>query len=322
MPSQYLEGVKVGRETNPWANAISMVNETIAEKRAFDQKLEFQARELRGLFENLGKKHEYDKEIQRIEGEQGLAKQRLSGEQDIEKEFAKGEIEGSLRPVQREKSQQSGMMSLTSGGEGDVEGRPISMAERVVQQSGLGRVKSPSGREYEQTGQPAMTATERNYKKKQQKEFVEEYAENNTNLNFINETEPLIQTLPVGLVGKVKTEWMKNFDANNPILGNWQKVKSILTGTTVLQSLKLKGAISDREFEEFKKSVANDDLSSIPRIQSAFDRYRKIIESDNKAKVDAYYKQFGEYPRGGEEVSQGDFNVQNMSDEELMEIAR
>lgn len=284
----YLEGSKVGYEqtVNPFAVVLDEVNKGYERRRAEDAKRQEEDYKLKQLFAKMKKQQDDAIELQK-----------MKGEQDIEKVYA----EKFNTPMAAIGQAQQPAMSLSGGGVGDVQGKPVDMAQGVVRQAGLSprTVKSPKGVEYEISDEVPMTAAERNYKRKQQKEFTEEYADAQNNLRFINEAEPLIDTLPKGLGGKIQSSWMKNFDADNPILGNWQKIKAILTDTTLLQSMKTKGAISDKEMEEFKQAAANDSLISGPRIKSAFERYKRILETESKSKVDSYFKQFGEDPRDG-----------------------
>jgi len=299
----YLKGYKSGYDTtvNPWATVLNQVNASFERRRAEEQKRKDEEIQLKNLFKELSMRSDF-------ELKQQSSLEDLKNKNQTEQELLKGQIEGKIRPLQ---NTPVGAIGEAMSPDTMTVSPKSDLGRGIVQQAGLTPAQpnkiTSFGRDYEQISQePKMTATERNYKKKKQIEFSESYSVNNANLKFIEEAMPLLNNLPTGLGGKIKIEWMKNFDPNNQILGDWQRVKSILTDTTLLQSMKTKGAISDKEMEEFKKSAANDDLISISRIKSAFDRYKKILDAENEGKIDGYFKSFGEDPRdGGMEQSQG-----------------
>jgi len=139
----------------------------------------------------------------------------------------------------------------------------------------------------------------------------------------IADAEEALPRVPTGFGGSMSLKWKNFTGSKDPVLGDWQKVKSVLTDAQLLNTAKTKGAISDKEMEEFKQAAANDDITSIPRLKSAFAKYKRKLESEQKGKVDAYFKQFGEDPRDGMMSEQQDsgFDPTNMSDDELRAIA-
>lgn len=154
-----------------------------------------------------------------------------------------------------------------------------------------------------------LSPSERNLKRKMQKEFSDKYSVNQVNLQLLDEAEPLVDTLPQGLTGKATLAYLRAFDSSNPVLGDWQKVKSLLTDTTLLNTMKTKGAITDREMDEFKKAAANDDLISVPRIKAAFQKYRMMLNAENEGALNSFWMSYGEDPRGN-------MQAQNSSDSE------
>lgn len=165
-----------------------------------------------------------------------------------------------------------------------------------------------------------LTPSERNYKRKQQKDYLENYAQNKSNRRFIEEARRSLENIPGGASGSINLRYKKYFDPDSPLLGDWQKVKAILTDTTLLHTMKTKGAISDREMEEFKQAAANDIISK-PRITAAFDRYQQILDAEDEGKLDAFYASFGEDPRKGYKPDEKEFSsmstYSDLSDEEI-----
>lgn len=149
----------------------------------------------------------------------------------------------------------------------------------------------------EQKDPNALTASERTFKKKQFSEFAKSYADNELGTKLADEAIAVAGDIPQGFLGNVQLSYIKNTDPKNPILGKWQKVKSILTDTTLLKSMETKGAISDKEMAEFKTAAANDDLASMPRIIEALTTYKRKVETDNIGLINSFYVNFGEDPR-------------------------
>ncbi len=330
----YLEGVKTGAamgSDNPFSVIIGKVKEAqerkIAEKMADERDL----KELQTVFQTLSKKHEYETQLEKQRSESGIQLERERGAQDRLTKMSEGysiDEEGAAPPQNGNQRllQMTGMASPSGKPKVSPDAKGSSMASafgfggmRVKKQDDLKSQKAAlevQKLQKEISGEQVLTATERNYKRKQQKDFSEAFAQNNSNRKFIKEATPLIDNLPSGLPGRIKLGFMKQFNANSPVLGDWQKIKSILTDTTLLQSMKTKGAISDREMDEFKQAAANDNLISKSRIKAAFERYKQILDAEDTGKIDAYYKSFGEDPRG----EKPEDDVSNMSDEELKAI--
>ena len=79
------------------------------------------------------------------------------------------------------------------------------------------------------------------------------------------------------------------FNTSNPMLGDWQKVKSFLTEAQLEYTSKTKGAISDKEMMTFAKAVANDDIASISKMTAVFDKLNKFYDKEKNTT----YAQFG-----------------------------
>lgn len=94
--------------------------------------------------------------------------------------------------------------------------------------------------------------------------------------------------LESGLKGKVSYNVIKNLDANNPLLGDWQNLKMALTHAQIVASGPLKGAISDTEEKWLADAAANDNLISIPRAKSVLDKLKRAADMKEKSKVSSY----------------------------------
>jgi hypothetical protein len=105
-----------------------------------------------------------------------------------------------------------------------------------------------------------------------------------------------------GLGGKIKYSYLKNFKPNDPVLADWQNVKSMLTDTQLLYTAKTKGAISDREMELFANAAANDDLKSLPEIQSVLSRMVQKLNANEDTVINSYKQSFGENPLDWEDL--------------------
>jgi hypothetical protein len=122
----------------------------------------------------------------------------------------------------------------------------------------------------------------------------------------ISEAREAIKRIPQGLKGKVITEWKKNFDPNDPMLSDWQKIKVIGTDAQLLNTAKTKGAISDREMELFAKAAANDDLISAQRLTPVLDKLERFIAAEESSLISSYKRIYGEDPESWGEIRQRD----------------
>ena len=114
-----------------------------------------------------------------------------------------------------------------------------------------------------------------------------------------------LSRVPTGRIGSFQIGMMKQFDPNNPVLGDWQNLKSVLTDAQLMFTAKTKGAISDREMDLFAQAASNDDLASIPRMRPALDRLERFLEAEENSAISAYTETYGENPfQKGTEIEQ------------------
>ena len=113
---------------------------------------------------------------------------------------------------------------------------------------------------------------------------------------FIDRAKKSLPNIPGGWAGKLQIGVMKNLDPNNPILADWQNLKSVLMDATLMNIGRTKGAISDKEMAAFQTAAANDDLVSVSRMGDALDRLRGAMDADEFAKKQTYKQLYGEDP--------------------------
>lgn len=119
---------------------------------------------------------------------------------------------------------------------------------------------------------------------------------NKPKFESIESAEKSLPNVPQGLPGMIKTEWMRRFDPNNPMLADWQNLKDVLTDAQLMKTMKLKGAISDKEMALMSKAAANDDLMSIARMTPALKRLKTGMRAEEAGLMRGYQKIYGEDP--------------------------
>ena len=112
----------------------------------------------------------------------------------------------------------------------------------------------------------------------------------------IAQAKDSLTRLPKGKIGGMYSNLISQFDPENPIAADWQKVKSVLTDAQLLFTARTKGAISDREMELFSKAAANDDMASVARMSPVLDRLQSFIDAEQNAAVNSFSEIYGEDP--------------------------
>ena len=151
-------------------------------------------------------------------------------------------------------------------------------------------------------------------KDKATKEIFDAVEQNKMKRQQIKDAENSLPNVPQGLSGKLKIEWMKRFDPNNPLMTDWQKIKAIGTDAQLLNTARTKGAISDKEMALFAQAAANDDLTSAARLKPILARLENAINADESARFGAYQQSYKEDPRKW--FGQGSQDTQNDVNEE------
>jgi len=125
------------------------------------------------------------------------------------------------------------------------------------------------------------------------------------NLEWNTHSENTLNAFKIGL--------MKNFDPQNPILGDWQNLKSVLTDSQFLKSAMLKGAISDFEQKSLADAAANDDLISVSRMGTALKKLGEYMDAEESALKGAYKQNYNEDPNNWFQRSESDAPTQSPS---------
>jgi hypothetical protein len=120
--------------------------------------------------------------------------------------------------------------------------------------------------------------------------------QNNIKRDMINNAMESSKKIQGGLYGKIQRGFLRGIDPKNPILGDWQNIKMVLTDAQLMNVAKTKGAISDREMELFSKAAANDDIASLPQIIPVLNKVLRTINADEQSSVNSYKKLYGEDP--------------------------
>lgn len=132
--------------------------------------------------------------------------------------------------------------------------------------------------------------------------------ENPIRLNQLDDAENFLKDLPKLLQGRggaISFKALQEADPTNPLLSQWQNLKSILTEAQLDYVAKTKGAVSDREMALFGTAVANDDLISVARMTPQLKKMRSKILSDQNAGIRTYKQIYGEDPSSFANFKQG-----------------
>ena len=155
-----------------------------------------------------------------------------------------------------------------------------------------------------QREQTQLSPSLQNQKDKRIQGIFDTFEGNQVKRNKLQQASKSIENIPTGLVGKMQTMWMKSMDPNNPIMTDWQNVKSVLTDAQLQNVAKTKGAISDREMELFAQAAANDDLMSVARMKPVLKAMENAINSSEQSAVGSYKQIYNEDPMQWPEMQQ------------------
>jgi len=149
---------------------------------------------------------------------------------------------------------------------------------------------------------PKMSPSRMNAKDKRTEELITTISENQTQRELIDDASVALTNLTKGLGGKIERGFSKRLAADNPLLGDYQKVKMVLTNAQLRESLMLKGAISDVENKWLAEAAANDDLLSTPRAEVVFSSILKKMDAMDDSKLSSYKRIYGEDPNEWDEI--------------------
>jgi hypothetical protein len=218
--------------------------------------------------------------------------------QKILGEFTKKSLEDKMKAVS------AGTKSIL-GVEHPEDGASI-VRDLVTQEIITDPSKIPSNAEVRTIPQPKskseMSQSRQLVKEKKTYDLISTFETNQVKKDQVDQIEASLDKLPKGFGGKIAINYMKNLSPDDPLLSAWQNMKNWLADEQLMYVAKTKGAISDREMDFFKEAVGNDDLTSIPRLKPIIDKFRKAIEADERAKVNAYKRVYGEDPLTWDEL--------------------
>lgn len=153
----------------------------------------------------------------------------------------------------------------------------------------------------ESTPQRTMSPTLQNAKDKRTQDILTMIEDNNMHRDTLKNAYASASKISGGLYGKISRGFLKRVDPNSPALTDWQNVKMALTDAQLMQSLVLKGAISDRENKWLAEAAANDDISALPRIKPVLDRALRAVNAKEKGAITSYKRIYGEDPYSWQE---------------------
>lgn len=147
-----------------------------------------------------------------------------------------------------------------------------------------------------------MSASRLNQKDKRTTELFQQLERNKTRKASIARAKTALPTIPTGIGGQINIKTQKFLGTKDPMLAEWQNLKSLLTDSTLLQTANTKGAISDQEMALFKEAAANDKVSNEPMMQEALDHLYRYIDTEEQALVNSYKHNYNEDPMQWEEM--------------------
>lgn len=141
-----------------------------------------------------------------------------------------------------------------------------------------------------------MSPSRLNQKDKRTTELFQQIERNKARKQQIQRAKKALPTIPTGIGGQALMFGKKTFGSKDPMLKEWQNLKSLLTDSTLLQTANTKGAISDQEMELFREAAANDKVSNEPMMQEALQHLYNYIDAEERALTSSYKHNYGEDP--------------------------
>lgn len=142
-----------------------------------------------------------------------------------------------------------------------------------------------------------LTPGQRMAKDKATADIFETVETNKVKRFGISEAKDAMKRVPQGVVGAIRYGFNKHFDPNDPMLGDFQKIRMIGTDAQLMHTAKTKGAISDKEMALFATAAANDDFISVERLKPVLEKLERFIAAEEAGKLGAYERSYREDPR-------------------------
>ena len=143
-------------------------------------------------------------------------------------------------------------------------------------------------------GEDRLTPSERRQQRGDTSKLVNALQTIPVRRTMVNEAKSAMENLPGGRIGQIKMAYIRNFDENNPLNEDWQKVKMVLTDAQLMNTALTKGAISDKEMTLFATAAANDDLLSIKRNKVVFNKLIRFLNAEEKGIQESYAINYGD----------------------------
>ena len=147
--------------------------------------------------------------------------------------------------------------------------------------------------------QPSMSPSLQKAKDERVASIIQMSEENPGKIQRLEDADSFLKTLPKlmqGRTGAINIKAMQEADPTNPMLTQWQNLKSVLTEAQLDYVANTKGAVSDREMALFGQAVANDDLISVARLAPQIKKLKNSIVARQNAAIRTFKQLYNEDP--------------------------
>lgn len=177
---------------------------------------------------------------------------------------------------------------LEAEGRAPKEWKPTTKEEALEFEKSKAEMKTTGKKE-----QPASIQRQKNLDTTKLSQKNSQYSLTNNRILGVLKT---IEEIPVGALGSAQIKMMTLAGSKDPILQKWQDLKSLLSDIQLGKLQFTKGSISDNDMKFFSRASANDDIASIPMIQSVLKRALEDNEYDLVSAKASYEKNYEEDP--------------------------
>lgn len=164
---------------------------------------------------------------------------------------------------------------------------PLKESQIALNEAKTNKMEDPSSH---------LSVSQQIAKDKRTEALIDMKNNNQLRREYIKKAKTSLPNLPGGIAGKLGIGIMRKVNPDNPILADWQNLKSVLMDSTLMKIGKTKGAISDREMEAFQTAAANDDLISVSRMGTELDKLMNAIDAQEKSAKETYMQLYKEDP--------------------------
>lgn len=139
-----------------------------------------------------------------------------------------------------------------------------------------------------------LTPGQRLLKDKKTDEIFTTVERNKARRASLEKAEQALQNIPQGEAGKWNIKYLERFDPDNPILTDFQNLKSVVTDAQFMGNAKAKGSVSDYESKALAEAVANGDLVSVAKLKPVLERLRNFMDAEEAGMFGSYKKNYNE----------------------------